>query len=296
MTTIAAIIERVYSDYLLPPGEQPTRFTVDTDGIDDSATSLPVDTALLSPEEEDLVGVATLLEVGSELMLVEAVTGDPPTSLTVRRGMYGTTAAAHAEDDFVFLAPDFPRSVVFNAVADTIEALWPDLWTVAVEETYATTAPIELPAAVAEIVDIRAEINGKWQQIPGWDELQDFPLVSTGVAVQVGGVSVSVPLHVYYKKKATRPTVEADLLADLAVETGWVKVIAVGAVAQVIANEDIDRATVDFITQALESEGFAAGAGADLRNSLLQFQSFLLGPLKRAQDMKRSPRIVIGPR
>ena len=63
--TIAAVIERVYRDYLLPPDEQPARFAVDTGGITAVATTLPVDAAMLSPEETDLIGAGTLIEVVS---------------------------------------------------------------------------------------------------------------------------------------------------------------------------------------------------------------------------------------
>ncbi len=108
MTTIADVIERVYRDYLLPPDEQPSRFTVNTGGIDDSSTTLPVDLAMLSPEEQDLVGVGTLIEVvstttGGELMLVEGVTGTAGTSDATEAGSSSSddvlVAAAHGLAD-----------------------------------------------------------------------------------------------------------------------------------------------------------------------------------------------------
>lgn len=282
MTTIADVIDRVYRDWLLPPSEQPARFEVGAGGVASSATTLPVDTALLSPEEEDLIGPGTVLEVGSELMLVEAVSGDPATSLTVRRGMYGTTAADHDADDLIYLAPDFPRKVIFDAVADTIEALWPDLWAIKVEETYADSTPVELPSDCEDVLMVRVATGSSWTPAIGWEFISPHPHASTEKALQFSNGANGQAIHVVYRAATTRPTAETDDISDLNVSEGWVKAVTVGAVAQVVAHEDIDRATVEFITGSLAAEGFQAGAGAELRNSLLQYQGFLLEPLKRA--------------
>lgn len=290
MVTIGGVVDRILRDYLIPPDEQPTRFQVGAGGIDTSSNTLPVATGMLSPEETDLIGPGALIEVGSELMLIEA-TDDPPTSLTIRRGMYGTTAAVHAEGDYIVLAPDFPRRQVFEAVCDAVEALWPDLWVNNVAEVWSSSAPIELPADVGEITDVRAAWRDGWVQVESWDLIRGFPHVSTGVAVQVGG-SPNCALHVYYRQVPQRPTAETDELADLGVSDGWVKIVAVGAVAEVIAGEDIDRATINFITRALEAEGFQA-QGADIRNSLLQYQDFLMGPVKRALEQATPQRTML---
>lgn len=302
MTTVSDVIERVYRDYLLPPDEQPARLEVGSGGITDSATTLPVDATILSPEEQDLIGPGALIEVvatssgvvvGGELMLVKDVTGDPPTSLDVRRGMFGTTERAAVAGDDVYLAPDFPRQEVFDAVADSIEALWPDLWTVVVEETYANGSPVELPAEVEEILEVRVANNGRWDLIGGWELLTDYPLASTGKAVQFRGWGNGEAIHVKYRAAPTRPAAEADKLSDLHVSDTWVKAIAVGAAAHVFAGEDIDAATVAFITEALEAEGFSVGAGADVRNSLLQYQDFLMRPLVAGLEARTRTTVVI---
>lgn len=298
MTTVAGLIERVYRDYLLPPDEQPARFTVGSGGINSSATALPVSTSLLAPEEIDAIAVGNLIDVvspatGGELMMITSVTGSPPTSLGVRRNMYDSTAAAHAEGDLVYLAPEWPRDSVFSAVADVIEGLWPHLWTVAVEETYATNDPTELPAACEEILEVRMKDGQRWALTGGWELLTDFPLYSSGKAIQWLRGGSNDPIHVKYRAAAQRPTAESDDLADLGVEEGWAKAIAVGAVAQLASKKDLSLSTVDFITEAMEAEGFRAGQGADLRNSLLQFQEYLLRPLRDGLEARHRAQIVI---
>ncbi len=298
MTTIADVIERVYRDYLWPPDEQPARFTVDTGGINATATTLPVDTALLSPEEESLIGPGTLIEVvsvdtGGELMLIEAVTGDPATSLTVRRKMFGTTGVAHIDTDFIYLAPGFPRSKVYDAVADSIEALFPRLWTTAVEETFISASPVELPAACEEIIEVRYLSGNHWHLIRGWVLLTDYPLTSTAKAIQFTAAN-SGSIQVKYRAAAIRPSTDETevLLDDLSVLDRWIKIVTVGAAAQMVSGEDVDQATIDFITEALAAQGFPVGSGADLRNSLLQFQDFLIRPLADALEARNRTSIV----
>ncbi len=298
MTTIADVIERVYRDYLWPPDEQPARFAVDTGGITDTATALPVDTALLSPEEESLIGPGTIIEVvstdtGGELMLIEAVTGSPATSLTVRREMFGTSGVAHIATDLIYLAPGFSRQKVYDAVADSIESLFPRLWTTAVEETFISASPVELPAECEEILEVRFLTNNRWVVIGGWELLTDYPLTSTEKAIQFKAAN-SGSIQVKYRAAAIRPSTDETevLLDDLLVLDRWIKIVTVGAAAQMVSGEDVSHATIDFITEALAAEGFPVGAGATLRNSLLQFQDFLIRPLADALEARNRTGIV----
>jgi hypothetical protein len=71
---------------------------VGTAGIDDSATTLPVTDG--ADFGVDATGLDKYIQVGSEVMQLTAIAG---TSLTVVRGHDGTTAAAHADGDIVYL-------------------------------------------------------------------------------------------------------------------------------------------------------------------------------------------------
>merc|ERR1711898_41702 len=79
-------------------GKSGTYGVVGTAGIDDSATTLPVtDGADIGV---DATGLDKYIMVGSEVMQLTAIAG---TDLTVVRGHDGTTAAAHAGGDIVYL-------------------------------------------------------------------------------------------------------------------------------------------------------------------------------------------------
>lgn len=295
MTTIANVIDRIYRDYLTPPGEQPSRFQVGSGGINTTATTLPVSTTMLTAELIDAIGVGRLIEGESgELFMVEAATGDPPTSLTVRREMYDTDAAALSEGDYLYLLGEDhkPRKAVFDAVCDSISGLGTRLWTVDVEETFATADPIELPSEASYVDDVEYLSGNRYVPVQGWDFKRNFPHYSSGRALQLRGLAAGTIIHVYFRRLPSRPAAESDTIADLYIEESWVKPIMVGAVAQVVANKDLDQATIDFITEALENQGFEIGAGADIRNSLLQFQDFLVQRLEDTLALETDDRVV----
>jgi hypothetical protein len=210
--------------------------------------------------------------------------------------MYGTTAAIHTDGTEIRIATEdyVPRARVFDAICDEIDTLWPDLWTTATLEEWAEVEPIEVPATVGGILNMRVSNNGRWDHYGWWDFLSSYPLSSTGQAVQISGVNPGVEVQLKYMKKPSRPDAEADTLADHGVEDAWLKVIIPGVVASLIANHDLSQATLDFITQSLEVEaGGPPGTGADIRNALLQFRDFQLRMFKRQQDMKRDERVVV---
>lgn len=286
MTTVANVIDRVYRDWLLPPDEQPARFETN-EAVVAADVEFNVDSSMLAPEEQDLIGPGTLIEVDSELILVTGVTGDPPTNINVRREMFGTTAAAHDNGEIITLAPDWPRQSVFEAVADSIEALWPELWKVKVEETYLSDSPVELPSDCEDVIEVRVLSSNSWVPVQGWEFLTYFPHASTERAIQYPGLTGTPACHIKYRAATVRPTDETDVLdTDLNVSDSWIKAICAGAVAELIAHEDIDRATVEFITESLANEGFGVGSGADIRNALLQYRNFLLEPLKRSLETR----------
>src|SRR5690606_27972169 len=158
--------------------------------MDASTKNMPVDVSMLSPEEMDLLGPGAVIEAGSELLLVEAAHGastDSIDALTVRRGMFGTEASPHPAGTIVTVAPDYPRQVVFDALADAIENLWPDLWTIRTTEFWASpSAIVELPADCEEIIEVRSSVGGGWAYMASWEFLSPYPNVPSGKALQFG--------------------------------------------------------------------------------------------------------------
>lgn len=295
---IANIIDRIKRDYLEPPGKQAPVFVMnDSGGISASDTSVVTETSNLSAEEEDLLAAGTLIEIGSEIIRVGGVSGTSPdlTLSSLTRGLLGTTAAAHADASDIYLLTEdhVSRLSIFNAVADAIEALYPDLWTVGVEEFGVTEGPIELPAYAGPVMNVEISYGGQWRSVGSWTELYDHPYLSTGRGVQIHGIAQGNDCLVYYKKKPKRPTAETDTWTTLRLEDDWVRVIVISAVAELMASFDLSNFDTEFITQMLRAENRAPGEATDLRNALLQLRNFLITPLMRAQHRNSHDRVII---
>jgi hypothetical protein len=66
------------------------------------------------------------VELDSETMLVRALAS--ATNLTVRRGVYGSTAATHASDATVLINPAFPQTQILDALNEGLDACFPLLY------------------------------------------------------------------------------------------------------------------------------------------------------------------------
>ncbi len=296
--TVAALIDRTFREWLTPPNQQPARFEVNNAGVLAlAATSVVTETSWLSPEEEDLIGPGTIIEIDRELILVEAVTGtSPDLTLTIRRDMLGTTDVEHADNIEIILAPDYSRQAVFDALSDAVDDIWPTLWAVKTALIPTSTTWVEVDDDVEELFDARLLNGTRVDELdPGrYELLLDFPLASSLRAVQYDGtVPKGRTAIIRYKAKAVRPTLETDTLASLNIDSSWQKILTVGTAASLLRGSDIDAATQEFITESLAREGFPAGAGESLSNSLLRFQDFLTQRRARSQNVRTLPTQVI---
>ncbi len=284
MATVANLIDQCYRDYLGAPDDQPTRFKLSAP-LAQGATSATTSTALLSPEEEDLLGPGTVIEIDREWLLVEAVTGTSPNlTLTVRRGMSGTTDTSHADGALIYLAPTFSRQSVFDAVSDSIDDLWPRLWAVKSSLVATSGSWTEVGSDVEEIVEARVQLDdGRWEPVGPPRLMRHFALASSGFVAQwPHDIQPNTLAMLVYKARPVRPTTEDDDLADLNVDPSWNRIVCLGAAAYLVGARDIDAATNEFITETLAREGFPVGAGESIRNALIRLRDALIAQKAKA--------------
>lgn len=283
MATVGTLIDRAFRDWLTPVGEQPARFklssTVST-ATAGATSEFPINVGMLAPEEQEIIRPGTMVEVGSELVLIEEV-GDA--SFDGRRGMFDTEPVEHIAGSLVTVGATTSRKAVFDAIADTIDGLWPELWTVRSVERFMSEGPVELPYDVEEIVEVRYQYGSRWEPLRGWDGLIPYAPFTTGRAIQfpLGWTGRAL---IHYRARPERPVAETEELSTLGVHESWGKMLVVAAVAQLIGGPDVDAATHEFVTETLEREGFPAGAGGDLREGLLRYVNYLKGPLRRGVE------------
>jgi len=309
MANIGNLVDRTFREYLEPMDDLVSYTTLST-GVNDSVTSIVFDGDMLSIEEEDTLDKGTIIEINQELMIctdLNAVTN----TITVKRGMKGTTAAAHTAGDIIKISPPFPRKVVFDAVKDQIKNLYPTLFAtetqqITVRDGYTLLGSQSTPGthnylvapikAISQYTDFSAGADTTTVTYKGVAvTLVDLPnpftyTNSSGTeetitytsgpdavkAVQFSGISAGHVAFVTFKKKFIDPTAESDTLATIGLEDEYEPIIMAGVAAQLIAGKDIPAATTDYISDQLGVSNFPVGSASSIRNSLLAYQNVLI--------------------
>jgi hypothetical protein len=314
MSTIGNLVDRTFREYLEPMDDLVSYTTLST-GVNDSVTDIVFDGDMLSIEEEDALDKGTVIEINQELMIctdLNAVTN----TITVKRGMKGTSAAAHTAGDLIKLSPPFPRKNVFDAVCDQIKNLFPTLFAVETQSITTGTgytllgsydAPgthnyiMSILGAISQYTDFSAgsdttgvnfsPVTSSLIELPNPFTYTDSDGVSRTItyttgpsvvhAIQFAGIASGHTAHVTFKKKFIEPTSESDTLSTIGLEDEYVPIIMAGVAAQMLAGRDIPSATTDYISQQLAVSNFPVGSANSVRNSLLQYQQLLMNQARK---------------
>ena len=166
-----------------------------------------------------------LVEIGDELIWVDDV-DKVATTLTVPpygRGFRGSTAAAHASGTRVISAPLFPRSLVKQAINESITAVFPDLWAVGTTTIAYTAAKTTypLPAGVKEILSVTWSTTGptkEWLPVRRWrlDRNANTTSFSNGTSLSVyDAILPGRTLQVVYTTAPTQMTNGSDVFSTV---------------------------------------------------------------------------------
>ena len=308
-TTIGDLVDRTFREYL-EPMDDIVSYTTLTTAINTTDTEVVFNGNLLSVEEEDALDAGAIIEIGQELMIctdLNAVTN----TITVTRAARGTTAASHSIGDLIKIAPPFPRKVVFDAVKDQINNLFPTLFAVETQSVTSATGYVLLgdydtPGTNNYIVSVIKAISQYTDFSAGSDstgvifngvscQLVELPNPFTYTdnegtertitytsgpnvvnALQFSNISAGHQCYVTFKKKFVEPTAESDTLATIGLENEYEPVIMAGVAAQLMSGRDIPNATADYITDQMSIQNFPTGSASSIRNSLLQYRNLLI--------------------
>jgi len=305
-TNIAGLVDRVYREYLEPMDDLTSYTTLATE-VNTSVTSIVFDGDLLTQEEEDAMDAGTIIECEQELMRCTAL-DTVNNTVTVVRGVLGTTAATHIVGKVIKIAPVFPRRNVFDAVCDQIKNLYPTLFSVEVKSITSKTGYIPLSGstdnhlvapikAISQYTDFSAGSDETGTVFAGVAvELVDLPNPFTYTdadgnsqtitysnngpdnvkAVQIYNVNAGHTVFVTFKKKFVTPTLETDTLATVGLEDEYEPIIMAGVAAQMISGRDIPTATADYITDQIGTSNFPVNSAGNIRTSLLRYQADLI--------------------
>mgnify|MGYP003137457071 CR=1 FL=1 len=303
---IGGLVDRVYREYLEPMDDLTSYTTLSTE-VNSSATSIVFDGDLLTQEEEDAMDAGTIIECEQELMRCTSL-DTVNNTVTVVRGVLGTTATTHVVGKVIKIAPVFPRKGVFDAVCDQIKNLYPTLFATETKQVTAKVGYIPLSGtndnyliapikAISQYTDFSAGSDETGIVYTGVAvELVDLPnpftyTDSDGVsqtitytnngpnkvnAVQVYNVNSGHTVFITFKKKFVEPTAEDNTLAEVGLENEYEPIIMAGVAAQMMAGRDVPTATADYISDQLSVQSFPVDSATRIRNSLLAYQRALI--------------------
>jgi len=161
-----------------------------------------------------------LVEIDDELIWIDTYDRISSTAAIppYGRGYNGTTATSHTANTKVTIAPSFPRATVKKAINDTIDAVFPKLFSVG---TYtftlqATKTAYEVPADVETVLYVSWSVTGpsnEWLPVKSWrhDPLANTTSFTTGNSVSVyDAITPGRTVQIYYLKKPSTLTSSAS--------------------------------------------------------------------------------------
>ena len=222
-----------------------------------------------------------LIEIGDELMLVKKFdrASGVVTLLPSGRGAEGTTATTHSTNDIITDDPMYPRARIKEAINDTINATYPDLWVFGEYEFPKIAARYEypLPVEVEDVYKVYVNTIGPsavWFPLSSWrfnpqasttaGQVKPTP-TPTGKSLQIMRDFI-VPgrnIRVTYKKK---PNVLANNSDDFETVTGYpdryVDLITYGACWRLLPAYEAARLQQSQIEATERAPLVPTGAGA----------------------------------
>lgn len=284
MTTAGALVDRVYRDWLHPGDEQPARTRL-TAGVDAVTATWTVDTDVFAADEVDMLAAGVIVEAGSEQALIRDRSGG---TLTVTRAVNGTTAATHASAATVTVAPTYGRKTVFDAVADSVVSLWPRLWNPKTTAATVTLPLTELPEDFGAADHWRpTDVATAAPRYP-FEAITD-PDATYGMSALIDDAA-GTEGYIVYRARFLRPASEAaDLTATHGVRGEWERIVAVGAVAQILfGTPELDPVVSEYVTRQLEAETYPPRTSGQIAARLMQYRDELL---REAADGLRQERL-----
>lgn len=153
-------------------------YTRDQASMSNLAADMTASDTTFSVDPETVTNISRgLVEIDNELILVKKF--DRSSGLvTVQGGIYGrgaegTTATTHLQGKFVVDDPMYPRTRIKEAINDTIDATYPDLWVFGQTEfpKVAARYSYPLPADCDDVYTVMANTIGPsavWFPVSSW--------------------------------------------------------------------------------------------------------------------------------
>ena len=268
-TTFNALVERVLGQIQNYGSQQETATWVNqTGGI---ATTTATDFIV---NETAQMGRG-LIEVGDELMYV-----DRTDNLTKQvylapwgRAFRGTTASTAANQTKVVIAPTYPRFMVKQAINDTIQAVYPNLFGVGTY-TFSFNSAVttyQLPAAVDYVLNVKWKTLGstkEWLNVRRYDidKTANTTSFAYGKSINIfDGIDPGRTVQVIYAKAPTVLSSGTDIFETVTgLPATTVDLITYGAIARLIIGSDAARVPAQSVEADMLDQSKPIGSGSSV--------------------------------
>jgi hypothetical protein len=290
---VSEIIDRTYSEWLEPGGiNRPAWDTVATIGV-------LVGTAegtFTVTGRQSAIPSDTLLEIDDELIATSGVAGTTVT--TNGRGYRETGAVAHSAGAKVFIDPKFPRIVVFDALKNIMQRLYPHGLYQRVTNgafNWDTRQVQALDSGALDVLSVIVRVPGSYEQytdplMEGRDYRVLWEFTPPKLRMIQGGYgSGSQAVTCIIKKDFTQPSSTADDLDTLGVPTSLQPSIPMAVAGWLLQGREIPRVQIENIQRQLASQGIQVGSALNVGQALLN--QFWNGPVadERRRQFERDP-------
>lgn len=274
---VSEVIERTYSEFLYPSGVNRPTYDKLAAALNSTDVSFGVTGRVTGGIPRD-----TVIEIDSELMLVDSVAGNTITlhpTAGIGRGYLQTVAATHAQFAPVYIDPTYPRKTIFDTLVTMIGTLYPQgIYARVVTSAIPYTAndTIDLPAGAVKALAVSTEfpLGGSREYVnqlrKGIDWLEFMEYSPPKIQVLRGGKEGGV-MRVLYKSDFTVPTLESEDLSALAapVSLRIQSYLPMAIAGYLLQGRDIGRIQTDVIVRQLASQGVQVGSSINLGNQML---------------------------
>lgn len=300
-TTLANLIDEVQVN-LAGYTFQQDRTTYIKNAVTTTTSSVASPT-ILELGSTDNVGKG-VVEIDEELLYVDIFdrVANTATISPYGRGYFGTTAATHAAESKVTIAPTFPRFNIKNAINDTIRSLGANIF--AVKSTTFTFNAAQTTYAFNNL-NIKQILQVSWQDIgptKEWVPIRryDFDSIANATAFGAGAQSITLgdfpdPGRTVQVIYATDPEPFTSNTQDYVTQTGLPAstkdVVVLGAAYRLLAFLDPARAA-QTSPQADETDSKRPyGASQTATKQLYALYQQRLAEETKAQSQNYPPRV-----
>ena len=245
-----------------------------------ATTVTSAETSIVFSHELGGITQGSVIAIDLELMYVWSVNPSGP-SATVRRGVKGTTAAAHTAGAVVYVNPAVAPFDAFTAINSEIDALGAaGLYQMkAVSLTSSATATTYNLTSVTDLLDVyelRIDIVGPdnpWPEITRWGLSREMPTgeFASGLMLRIDdSLDPGRTIRVRYKAPYARLTALANEVETMSgLETSQLDIVEFGAQARLIAKRETRRVLIDSQSDTRRAAEVTAGQTARAAQVLL---------------------------